>query len=164
MNSYTNSSLDLLANQEPLSVLEATATKLELYLYHFNEDDLERSYAAGKWSARQILAHLADAELLFGFRLRQIASEENHSFQLVNQDAWASRYERLEPSLALDAFRTLRLWNLALLPSFDLQDWLKDAYHPEKGVSSMDLFIRLWAAHDLNHLAQLDLIASNVEE
>jgi len=138
--------------------------KLELYLMQLTPNALEHSYAEGKWTARQIFAHLADTEFIYGFRLRQMLTEDNHQIQLVDQDAWASRYEKLEPSLAFELFRSARLWNLALLATYDLQDWLKDAQHSENGVMSMDLMVRMLAAHDLSHLAQLELIVGQLKE
>jgi hypothetical protein len=71
---------------------------------------------------------------------------------------WAQRYARLDPALAVEAFRGLRAWNLALLTTLTLEDWLAEGYHPERGFESVDLMVRFLAGHDINHLAQLESI------
>ena len=122
MNDYIERLFELLSHRDPITVLETTPQRLEGYLLGFFEPDFERSYAPGKWTAREILAHLADVELALGFRLRQAVAEERYRPQPFDQDLWAQRYARLEPSLAAETFRALRAWNLALLTTFDLQD------------------------------------------
>ena len=107
---------------------------------------------------RHILAHLADVELGVGFRIRQMVAGVE-VLQPFDQDAWAAPYGRLEPTLALETFRALRAWNLARYASFTFEDWLREVHHPERGLFSVDLSVRVSAGHDLNHLAQLEQIA-----
>ncbi len=78
--------------------------------------------------------------------------------QAFDQDVWAERYARLDPALAVEAFRGLRAWNLSLLATLSLEDWLAEGYHPERGFESVDLMVRFLAGHDINHLAQLESI------
>lgn len=158
MNPYLERILAYLGEQEPIGVLEATPGRLEALLEPFSQSDLERSYAPGKWSARDLVAHLADVELGMGFRLRQAVAVPGHQVQPFDQDLWAARYARVEPSLSLETFRALRAWNLALFAGFSLQDWLVEAVHPERGVESVDEMVRFLAGHDLNHLRQLERI------
>ena len=160
MDDYVTRMLDLLGDQEPILVLEATPVKLEALLLHLG-DDVDRPYAPGKWDARHILAHLADNELAAGFRLRQTVARVG-DVQPYDQDVWATRYVRTDPALALGTFQALRAWNLALYATFDLDDWLTEVYHPERGPLSVDLMVRLLAAHDLNHLGQLEPLATGL--
>ena len=153
MDDYVTRMLDLLGEQEPILILEATPVKLEALLLQLG-DDVDRPYAPGKWDARHIFAHLADNELAAGFRLRQMVAHVGE-VQPYNQDVWATRYARTDPALALGTFQALRAWNLALYATFDLDDWLREVHHPERGPVSVDLAVRLLAAHDLNHLGQL---------
>ena len=158
MSNYVEKILALLADNDPVKMLEASPAKLEACLYTLSEENLQRSYAAGKWTASEIFAHLADVELIFGLRVRQVVADVPE-IQIVDESIWAKKYARLDASLAVEAFRALRVWNLAFLTTLDLQDWLKEVYHPERGTESLDLMIRLWAGHDLNHLSQLEQIA-----
>lgn len=150
--------LELLGDNDPILVLEATPKLLEAFLLQLSGEALEQSYGPGKWSARYIFAHLTDVELAVGFRNRQLVAGVE-TLQTFDQDVWARSYRRLEPSLALESFRASRAWNLAFLATLDMDDWLREAYHPERGPLSVDLSVRMSAGHDLNHLAQLQQIA-----
>lgn len=153
MDPYVTRMLELLGEQDPIEVLSATPVRLEALLLELN--DVDRPYGPGAWSAREVLAHLADNELGAGFRLRQAVARVP-VVQPYDQNAWAVRYARLDPALSLETFRALRAWNLALYASFSLQDWLQEVDHPERGRLSVDVMVRLLAGHDLNHLAQLE--------
>lgn len=157
MNPYVARMLELLGEEDPILVLEATPVRLEALLLNLG-DDVERPYAPGKWDARHIAAHLADNELAAGFRLRQTVARVG-TVQPFDQDAWATRYARTDPGLALETFRALRAWNLALYAGFSMEDWLAEIEHPERGPLSVDLMVRMLAGHDLNHLEQLQKIA-----
>jgi len=117
------------------------------------------SYASGKWTARQIVAHLADGEIAVGFRLRQSLAEEHHQIQPFDQDAWAPRYARLDPSIARRAFEALRNWNLAVVETLTAEDYARPAFHPERGPEPIGELLRMLLGHDRNHLVQLELIA-----
>jgi uncharacterized damage-inducible protein DinB len=159
MNPYIERILSYLGDQEPISVLQQTPSRLEHLLETLTPSDFETSYEEGKWTAREILAHMADVELLLGYRLRQGVAETNHHIQVMDQDIWATRYKRLEPSLSIETFRALRSWNLALFSTFGLEDWNKEVTHPERGTETVDLMVSFLAGHDLNHLRQLGQIA-----
>lgn len=154
MNPYVAWMLELLGEADPIGVLSATPVRLEALLLELG-GDVDRPYGPGRWSAREVVAHLADNELGAGFRLRQVVSGVQ-VIQPYDQNAWALRYARLDPALSLETFRALRAWNLALYAGFSLQDWLQEVHHPERGTLSVDVMVRLLAGHDLNHLAQLE--------
>ncbi len=158
MDAYLQRILDGLGDHDPIAVLNATPQRLATLVEGLTPADEVRSYAPGKWTVRHILAHLADVEVGQGFRLRQALAAPGIELQLYDQGAWAQRYERLDPALAVEAFRALRAWNLALLSTLDLDDWLSEAYHPERGFEAVDVMVRFLAGHDLNHLAQLETI------
>lgn len=149
--------LALLGELDPVDVLQATPARLKDYVEGADPGELEAPYAPGKWSPAEVLAHLADVEMVMGFRLRQTAAAPGIELQPFDQDAWARRYRWLDPSLAVEAFAALRAWNLALIAGFSLEDWLAEAYHPERGFESVDLMVRMMAGHDINHLTRLGL-------
>ncbi|HEX7002661.1 MAG TPA: DinB family protein [Trueperaceae bacterium] len=159
MQSYQERILATLGDEDPIEVLQMTPLRIEQLVQEFGSDDFASSYAPGKWSAREILAHLADVELAHALRFRQTLADDQPILQPFDQDAWAKRYGRADPSLAVACFAGVRSWNLALLTTLDLDGWLKEAYHPERGMMSMDLLVRTLAGHDLNHLRQLETIA-----
>src|SRR5680860_993650 len=149
--------LELLGEFDAIEVLQATPARLLQLFESYTHADLEAPYEPGKWSRRELIAHLADVEVVMGFRFRQLAAVPGVELQPIDQDVWSRRYQQLEPSLAVDAFRAQRAWNLALFATFSLEDWLAEAFHPERGFESNDLMVRMLAGHDLNHLTQLEL-------
>ena len=91
--SRENPYADFLGAQEPLKVLPVTARKIETILEELGAERVDQAPAPGKWSAREIVCHLADCELVFGFRLRQTLSEPNHVVQPFDQGKWAAQYD-----------------------------------------------------------------------
>ena len=159
MDPYIERILDRLGDADPIAILQATPGRLELFLEGAAPNVLGRSYAAGKWSAATILAHLADVEAGLGYRLRQGLAVPNYEVEPFDQDAWVRRSRRLDAALAVEVHRALRQWHLGLLAGFDLDDWLRPIRYPFEGIDSLDMLVRFWAGHDLNHLDQLEVVA-----
>jgi hypothetical protein len=160
MNPYSERMLGLLGDRSPVESLRATPQRLRQVFARLGDPGLSRTYAPGKWTAREILVHLADVEIGVGFRLRQALAEDGHVIQPFDQDRWAARYGAMPPQLALEAFCALRPLNVALIQSASPEDWERPAMHPERGPESVGVIIRMLAGHDLNHLAQLEAIAA----
>ncbi len=149
-----------LGNRNPQEVIASTPARLETLFNKLGAKGAEQSLAPGKWSARQILCHLADCELVFGFRLRQALAEENHVIQPFDQDQWAKNYAALETRAALAVFTSVRNWNLALIRTATPQMLAKKLSHPERGEMTFQTIVETMGGHDLNHLTQLETIAS----
>jgi hypothetical protein len=115
--------------------------------------------APGKWSPGEIVAHLADCELVFGFRLRQTLAENGPTIQPFDQEKWAKPYKGVEPAEAWAAFSALRKWNLILLESVLPAAANRTMTHPERGTMTFQTVVETMAGHDLNHLGQLQRIA-----
>ena len=126
----------------PLSLLSSTA----------------KSLAAGKWSAREILCHLADCEMVFAFRLRQTLAEDHHVIQPFDQEKWAAQYDCYDTRDALSTFHTVRNWNLALIRSLPPEALETTVTHPERGTITFRTIVETMAGHDINHLRQLEAI------
>jgi len=161
MSEYRERILRTLGERSPIETMEATVPRLEELSRRLGPAGMKRSYGPGKWTAFQILAHLADAEMGVGVRLRQVLAEDDHKAQAFDPDRWASRYPDLKAdgAAALRALAAVRPWNLALIRTLTPKDLARPFYHPERGMESVDLIVKLWAGHDLNHLAQLEQIA-----
>jgi len=111
--------------------------------------------APGKWSAVEIVSHLADCEIVFAFRLRQTLAEDNPTIQPFDQDKWAVQYPGISAALALETFSALRKWNLLLIQSASPSAAGRIMTHPERGAMTFQTIVQTMAGHDLNHLAQL---------
>ena len=155
MNPYASH----LGNRNPRDVIADSPARLSELAAQLGPEGLERSTAPGKWKAREILCHLADCEMVFGFRLRQALAEAYHVIQPFDQDAWAKPYEKLDARAALDLFSALRRWNLALLGAVPAADFSKKLAHPERGEMTLQTVVETMAGHDLNHLGQLERIS-----
>jgi len=153
---YRERLLGLLGDRSPLEALEANSKRVETVARRLGDAGLSRSYGPGKWTGKQILAHLADAEIGIGFRIRQILSEENHRIQPWDEGSWARRYNDVDVESALASYLASRRWNLSLLRVLSSQDLEREAYHPERGPEKLGMVVRVLAGHDLNHLAQLE--------
>jgi len=147
-----------LGERDPLDVLAETHTRIPAIARKLGPEGLARSYAPGKWTAAQVLAHLADCEIAFGFRVRQIISEPQLAIQPFDQDQWARYYSGLSGLEAAQTFQAVRRWNLALFRLLSRDDLDKTANHPERGPEKAETVIRILAGHTLNHLAQLEKI------
>ena len=156
MNPYAT----YLGDRDPHSVIAATHSRLSALLDALGRDGAECALAPGKWSARQILCHLADTELAFAFRLRQALAEPHHVIQPFDQDKWAASYDAFEARAAVDVFGTVRKWNITLIKTIPAATLSKPLTHPERGQMTFQVLIETMAGHDLNHLRQIEGIAS----
>jgi hypothetical protein len=119
-----------------------------------------QSPAPGKWSPGEIVAHLADCELVFAFRLRQTLAEDVPVIQPFDQEKWAKTYHGISPKEALHAFKAFRDWNLILLEELPASAASRRVTHPERGTMTFQTILETMAGHDLNHLGQLRRIAA----
>ncbi len=156
--SRENPYADYLAAQEPLKVLPITARKIETILEELGAERVDQAAAPNKWSAREIVCHLADCELVFGFRLRQTLSEPNHVVQPFDQSKWAAQYDCYDTRDALSTFHTARNWNLALIRSQPPEALDTPVTHPERGSMTFRTIVETMGGHDINHLRQLEAI------
>src|SRR4249920_887116 len=129
MNPYAS----FLGDKNALEVIEQTPSNLSGLAVQFVPASMEWRPAQGKWNAREILCHLADSEIAFGFRLRQTLAENNHVIQPFDQEKWAGMYGGLSARAALSAFSSLREWDLALIQHTPAEAMGKKVNHPERG-------------------------------
>ena len=155
----TNPYASFLAGRDPLDVIEATPARVGFLLETMGPGRAEQEPAPGKWSAREILCHLADCEVAFAFRLRQTLAEDRHVMQPFDQVKWAKSYSVYGLDEALAAFSALRQWNVALVRSLNAADFGKSVNHPERGDMTFGTIVETIAGHDLNHLVQIETIA-----
>jgi uncharacterized damage-inducible protein DinB len=142
------------------AILASTPAALAQRLKALGPQRADTPPAPGKWSAAQILAHLADCELVFAFRLRQTLAEDAPTIQPFDQDKWAATYSTVSAPQALEVFTALRGWNLALIRLALPEAANRPVTHPERGAMTFQTIVETMAGHDLNHLAQLEKIAA----
>ncbi len=137
------------------TILASTPSEIAASLQAIGAENVATPPAPGKWSPAEIVCHLADCELAFGFRLRQTLAEDNHVVQPFDQEKWAAPYPGIPAKQALDAFSALRSWNLLLIAAALPKAAGRQVTHPERGAMTFQTIVETMAGHDLNHLDQL---------
>ena len=114
---YISAVLELLGDREPTAVLREMPSALQRSIEGLSQEQLRRPERPNKWSIGQVLQHLADSELVSGWRLRLILAEDRPQLTGYDQDLWADRlhYDDTDPSDALELFAVLRRANLRLV-------------------------------------------------
>ena len=111
-----------------------------------------------------VLRHLADTDVVWGWRMRLILAQDRPPITGFDQDLWAERldYANADPSESLETFAVLRRDNLRLIERATPDDLKRVGVHAERGEESAGYLVRLYAGHDLMHLAQITRIARAV--
>jgi hypothetical protein len=157
---YTEAILALLGDAEPIAVLERTAGALRQRVAGLTPEQLRQAEAPGKWGCAEVVQHLADSELVWGYRLRMVVAQDRPPLTGYDQDRWADRlrYSDADVDRALALFAALRSANMELLRRLEPADLARVGVHAERGEESISHMIRLYAGHDSLHLRQLERI------
>ncbi len=146
--------------KQPLAIQAATPKKLERLIQGVPTSKLRKRPAPDKWSVSEIVAHLADTEIVAGFRMRIILGAPGTPIAAFDQDSWVTsgHYEKRDPRKSVEQFRVLREANLALLKSLTAEQWKHYGIHSERGQETIEHIVRMFAGHDINHLQQIESI------
>jgi hypothetical protein len=157
---YAEAVLGLVEGREPLSVLRATPEAAARAIEGLSPAQIRQPEAPGKWSIAAVLQHLADSDLVWGWRMRLILAQDRPALTGYDQDLWAERlhYADADPAEALDTLRVLRRGNLALIARATPDDLQRVGVHAERGEEAAGYLIGLYAGHDLLHLRQIERI------
>ncbi len=149
--------------KDPIAVQHRTYETLAGFVEGATAELLDRQRAPGKWSMRQILAHLADVEVVNTWRYRQMLEHSGVALDAFDQDEWArlGDYRVRDPDESLVIFRRLRDNNLRLFAKLTEEEWQKYGMHAERGKMTVRDLTGQIAGHDLNHIAQLREIVGN---
>jgi uncharacterized damage-inducible protein DinB len=163
---YTQRILGLLNGKDPIAIQKETAKKLEKLIKPLNKKQLTARPAPDKWSIAEILAHLADTELVGSWRMRLIMGSNGAPVHAFDQDVWAKTfaYSGRDARKSLEVFRVLRENNLELLNSVPKSLWENYGMHQERGKETIAHIVRMFAGHDLNHLGQIENIAKRTSQ
>jgi hypothetical protein len=129
-------------------------------------EEVDFAPAPGKWTIRQIMAHLADAELVGAHRLRLVIAEENPALTAFDQEAWTRNldYERRRPTQSLDTFRRLRAENYELLKGLPESAFERTGAHTENGPMTLRSLLEGYAGHAESHARQLQAIRAEYKK
>jgi hypothetical protein len=160
---YIGGLLGLLGDQDPARVLRNTPDALKQFLVTVPAHIVTIPETPGKWSIREVIQHLADSELVGGFRLRMVLAHDRPTLTGYDQDLWATRlrYTEVEVHDALEQFTLLRRVNLRLWQNLGPDDLARVGLHGERGEESLEHMRRLYAGHDILHLRQVERIRAS---
>jgi hypothetical protein len=147
-----------LGDREPLEALADTPWRIRRLVENWTDEDFERTYAPGKWSARQVLIHLAQTELALTTRARFAATADGYTAQAFSQDDWMPLDSDAPARVALDAYLALRQMNVAMFRRLTPQQRAREFAHPEYGTLSIWWIAAQMAGHDIHHLKQIGAI------
>ena len=150
----------LVGLEDPLSLLASTPDRIAALVRGWDAARWSRSYAPGKWTAAQLVLHLAQDEIGWCNRVRLAATAGGYVVQPYDGAAWVELESPTEPEAALAAYRALRRLNLTLYGRIPPDQRARPVPHPELGEISIDWILHTLAGHDLHHYRQLQAIAA----
>lgn len=151
---------DLVGGQDPLALLAATPGRIAALVAGWNARRWSMSYAPGKWTAAQLVLHLAQDEIGFGDRVRLALTVDGYVVQPYDGARWVTLESPADPHAALAAYLSLRRLNLGLYGRLTPEQRERPIPHPERGAISVDWILNTLAGHDLHHLRHLEAIAA----
>jgi DinB family protein len=151
--------------QDALKVQRTTAAKLKKLTHGLTPKQLKWKPEPGKWSIAEIVAHLADAEIVASWRMRSAIGASGTTIQPFDQDAWAAAFEyaKRDTKQSLETFRVLRENNLAMLKGLPHEKWDHYGMHLERGKETIAHQTRMFAGHDTNHVLQVERLVAQLK-
>jgi uncharacterized damage-inducible protein DinB len=146
---------EALGGRDAGAVIAATPGRLAKAFSGMTAEQMEARPAPGKWCLREVMAHLADCEIAWGWRLRQVLAEEHAVLQPFDQDAWARVYDAYTYAAAWETYKALRAWNVAFVQALNEAEKERVYTHPERGEERLWTIVEIMAGHDLHHLRAL---------
>ncbi len=151
---------DLVGAQDPLSLLASTPTRIAALVRDWDARRWAETYAPGKWTAAQLILHLAHDEIGWCNRVRLALTVEGYVVQPYDGAQWVAQETPTDPETVLAAYLALRRLNLTLYRRIPSDQRARPLPHPELGQISIDWILQTLAGHDLHHLRHLQAIAA----
>jgi len=157
---YRQRMINNLGGGDPLKLQAAAPGKLAKLLKGVSAAKARKRPAPDKWSISEIVSHIADTELVLGYRIRAILGAPGTQLIGFDQDVWvtALHYDKRGLRKAFEQYRALREANLALLKTLAPEQWKQHGMHSERGPETVETIVRMTAGHDLNHFGQIERI------
>ncbi len=163
---YIQRILGHVEGKDALKVQQSTAARMKKAIKGLTPTQLRWKPAAERWSIAEIVAHLADAEIVASWRLRSAIGQNGVTIQPFDQNVWASIFEygKRDAKLSLEVFRILRENNLAMLKALPRELWENHGMHLERGKETVTHMAHMFAGHDTNHALQVEQIAAQLKK
>ena len=154
------------AGKNHMAVLQETSSTLAGLVKQSTAGKLTQRPALDKWSIAEILAHLAESEIVFGYRLRLVLGASGTQIQAFDQNVWHDNasYINNDAQGALKLFESIRASNIALLKSLSKAQWDNYGMHQERGKETVARIVEMFAGHDINHTIQVERILNGTRK
>ena len=151
---------EALGDKDPILVMATTPDRLRKAVKGLTEKQLEKQPLPGKWAIKEIVAHLADSEVILGSRYRLVAAHDRPVLVGYDQDAFVLMLGVANTTTAdlLDDFALARAVNLGLLDRLPTESLVRVGLHSERGEESILQMLEMYAGHDLHHLRQVETL------
>ncbi len=134
-------------------------------LVKITKEELDARPADGKWTAREIVHHLADSEMSAAVRFRLLVAEDRPAIKGYDQDEFARRLHYDRPHEAsLELFRAARASTAEVMACLTEADWLREGTHSEIGRFGLDTWLRIYGPHAHRHADQIRVARSSLKE
>jgi DinB superfamily len=150
-----------LGDMDVMTALTEGPARLRALVDQLTPAQMASSYAPGKWTAAQLLVHLAQCEFVFGARVRMALTEQGYTVQPFDQDAWLLREAGTDGRIGFWAYYAMRYLNLQLFETLSLEDRRRVFTHPERGPMIVEWILETLAGHERHHLPHFETIANS---
>jgi hypothetical protein len=125
-------------------------------LLKITPEELDARPGPGRWSAREIIHHLADSEMTAAVRVRMLLTQDGAAIQAYDQDRFARRLHYDRPhETSMEAFRWARESTAEILERLEPSEWQREGTHSELGRYGMDTWLKTYAEHAHKHARQI---------
>lgn len=154
-----------LGDRDPIDALRKGPKRVKKLVRELSEKELAWRPAADKWSIKEVLAHLADGEVVLGARVRFVAAMENPPLPGYDQDLFVTQLgiEKAKSKELLRAFEAMRELNVALLRRLPKEAFARVGMHAERGPESIQKMVGMYAGHDLVHEEQIERVIGEMK-
>jgi uncharacterized damage-inducible protein DinB len=154
----------LVGDRDPVLVLRETPDRLAALIKSLTVQAAATPEAPQKWSIAAVLQHLADAEVVWAYRLRMVLAQDRPRIIGYDQDRLAARlhYQESDMREARRDFEAFRRANLRVLAGLSADDWHRVGVHATRGEQTLRVMTQWWAGHDLLHLRQIERIRRSI--
>jgi hypothetical protein len=150
-----------LGDADVLTALNEGPAQLRALVDGLTPAQMASSYAPGKWTAAQLLVHLAQCEFVFGSRVRMALTHDGYVVQPFDQDAWLRREAGTDGRVAFWAYYAMRHLNVQLFSTLSPEDRRRPLTHPERGPMIVEWILESLAGHERHHLPHFRTIAGS---
>lgn len=147
-----------LDGRDPLRLLEETPAQVRERLTELGPEGLSRTYGPGKWTARQVLVHLAQLEIVTANRIRMALTTDGYTTQNFDQDAWVVVDAASSVDDVFAVYAAMRRMTLTMAARLMEPELARRLTHHMFGDVTVRWMLEQLAGHEQRHLAQLRAI------